>query len=100
MNGEKVFLPKIVQPYENFVYKIMYIKKEEQMTRKKYLLYILLFNAVGLLLLFFMQLFQGYLFGNPQKLPEVHWALSFNTAISFVTNTNWQAYSGERSCFC
>lgn len=95
MNNEKVFLSKIVQPCENFVYKIMYIKKEEQMTWKKYLLCVLLFNAVGLLLLFFMQLFQGYLFGNPQKLSGVPWDLSFNTAISFVTNTNWQAYSGE-----
>ena len=95
MNGEKVFLSKIVQPCENFVYKIMYIKKEEQMTWKKYLLCILLFNAVGLFLLFFMQLFQEHLFGNPQKLSGVPWDLSFNTAISFVTNTNWQAYSGE-----
>ena len=45
--------------------------------------------------LFLLQLLQGVLPGNPQGLPGVKWDLSFNTAVSFVTNTNWQAYSGE-----
>lgn len=49
----------------------------------------------GPLLLFLLQLLQGFLPGNPQGLPGVPWDLSFNTAVSFITNTNWQAYSGE-----
>lgn len=97
MNGEKVLFSKILQPCENLIYKVMHIEKEEQMTWKKYLLCVLLFNVVGFLLLLSMLLFQGFLFGNPQNLSGVPWDLSFNTAVSFMTNTNWQAYSGENT---
>ena len=57
----------------------------------------LLFNGIGLVFLFLLQLLQGVLPGNPQGLPGIKWDLSFNTAVSFVTNTNWQAYSGENT---
>ncbi len=67
------------------------------MNWKKYLLSVLLFNGIGLVFLFLLQLLQGVLPGNPQGLPGVKWDLSFNTAVSFVTNTNWQAYSGENT---
>lgn len=95
MNGEKVWLSKILKPCEHFVYKIMRVDEGEDMGWKKYTGSVLLFNLFGFLLLFFMQLFQGYLPGNPVGLPNVSWDLSLNTAVSFMTNTNWQAYSGE-----
>lgn len=95
MNGEKTFLSKILTPCENAVYKVMRVNKEEQMNWKKYAASVLIFSGIGLVFLFLLQLLQGVLPGNPQNLPGVKWDLSFNTAVSFVTNTNWQAYSGE-----
>lgn len=95
MDGEKTFLSKILTPCENAVYKAMRVDKDEQMNWKKYLLSVLVFSGIGLLFLFLLQLLQGFLPGNPQHLSGVKWDLSFNTASSFVTNTNWQAYSGE-----
>lgn len=95
MNGEKTFLSKICVPCEKVVYKLMRVKSEEQMTWKKYSISVLLFSGISLVVLFLLQLFQGILIGNPQGLPGVKWDLSFNTAASFITNTNWQAYSGE-----
>ncbi|KQN53768.1 potassium-transporting ATPase subunit KdpA [Erwinia sp. Leaf53] len=61
----------------------------------RYLLAILLFNAGGLLLLFVLLMNQASLPLNPQQLPDLRWDLALNTAVSFVTNTNWQAYAGE-----
>ncbi|WP_176518326.1 potassium-transporting ATPase subunit KdpA, partial [Pseudomonas faucium] len=58
---------------------------------------LLAFNLAGFLLLFAVLLLQGYLPLNPQHLPGQEWSLAFNTAVSFITNTNWQAYSGEAS---
>ena len=95
MNGEKTFLSKILTPCENAVYKVMRVNKEEQMNWKKYAVSVLVFSGIGLVFLFLLQLLQGVLPGNPQGLPGVKWDLSFNTAVSFITNTNWQAYSGE-----
>lgn len=95
MNGEKTFLSKILTPCENLVYKMMKVDKEEQMTWKKYTVSVLIFSGIGMVFLFLLQLLQGALPGNPQNLPGVKWDLAFNTAASFVTNTNWQAYSGE-----
>ena len=97
MSGEKTFLSKILTPCENAVYKVMRVKKDEQMNWKKYAASVLIFSGVGLVFLFLLQLFQGVLPGNPQGLSGLKWDLSFNTAASFVTNTNWQAYSGESS---
>ena len=95
MDGEKTFLSRILTPCENAVYKVMRIKKEEELSWKKYAVSVLIFSGIGLIFLFLLQLLQGVLPGNPQNLPGVKWDLSFNTAVSFVTNTNWQAYSGE-----
>ena len=95
MNGEKTFLSKILTPCENAVYKVMRVKKDEQMNWKKYAVSVLIFSGIGLIFLFLLQILQGVLPGNPQGISGVKWDLSFNTAASFVTNTNWQAYSGE-----
>ena len=95
MCGEKTVLSKVLTPCENLVYRVMRVDKEEQMTWKKYAISVLVFSGIGLVFLFLLQLVQGVLPGNPQGLPGVKWDLAFNTSASFVTNTNWQAYSGE-----
>ena len=95
MSGEKTFLSKVLTPCENLIYKVMRVDREEQMTWKKYAVSVLTFSGVGLVFLFLLQLLQGVLPGNPQNLSGVKWDLAFNTSASFITNTNWQAYSGE-----
>ncbi|VTP65248.1 potassium-transporting ATPase subunit A [Leclercia adecarboxylata] len=66
-----------------------------EMDWRHYLLAILLLNGVGLAVLFAMLMLQGYLPLNPQQLPGLSWHLALNTAVSFVSNTNWQSYAGE-----
>lgn len=61
MDGEKTFLSRVLTPCENLVYKAMRVKKDEQMNWKKYLLSVLLFNGIGLVFLFLLQLLQGVL---------------------------------------
>ncbi|NCB34162.1 MAG: potassium-transporting ATPase subunit KdpA, partial [Erysipelotrichia bacterium] len=95
MNQEKTFLSKFLTPCEDLIYKVMRVKKDEDMSWKKYLVSVLAFSAVGFVFLFLLQMFQGFLPGNPQNLPGTSWHLAFNTSSSFVTNTNWQSYSGE-----
>ncbi|PUW66921.1 potassium-transporting ATPase subunit KdpA, partial [Cronobacter sakazakii] len=69
--------------------------RQEEMDWKRYLLAILLFNTLGLMLLFAILMCQGVLPLNPQNLPGMSWHLALNTAVSFVANTNWQSYAGE-----
>ena len=95
MSGEKTFLSKVLTPCENLIYKVMRVDREEQMTWKKYAVSVMIFSGIGLVFLFLLQLLQGVLPGNPQHLSGVKWDLAFNTSVSFITNTNWQAYSGE-----
>ena len=95
MNGEKVFLTRILKPVENLIYKVARIDCEEQMGWKKYALSIVVFSVFGLLILFGLCMLQGILPGNPEGIEGNSWHLAFNTASSFVTNTNWQSYSGE-----
>ncbi|WP_418455895.1 potassium-transporting ATPase subunit KdpA [Allofournierella sp.] len=95
MVGEKTFLSRVLQPVESGVCRICRIDPGEQMTWKKYALAVGLFSAFGFLFLFLLNLLQGFLPLNPEGIPGCSWHLSFNTTASFVTNTNWQAYSGE-----
>lgn len=95
MSGEKTFLSKVLTPCENLIYKVMRVDREEQMTWKKCAVSVMIFSGIGLVFLFLLQLLQGVLPGNPQHLSGVKWDLAFNTSASFITNTNWQAYSGE-----
>ena len=92
MNGEKTMFSKVFKPFERAVYKVLRINPEEQMNWKKYLACVICFSGAGLVFLFLLQILQGYLTLNPQKIGNVKWDLAFNTASSFVTNTNWQAY--------
>ncbi len=95
MYGEKTFLSRLLDPCEHLVYKIMRIDPNKEMTWKKYAASVLVFSAIGFVFLFVLQLVQGLLPGNPQHFGNVSWDLAFNTAASYVANTNWQAYSTE-----
>jgi potassium-transporting ATPase potassium-binding subunit len=82
-------------PIENIIYKWSGVNQAQEMHWKQYLWALLLFNGIGLIAVFGMQVAQGLLPLNPEHLRNVDPLLAFNTAVSFVTNTNWQAYSGE-----
>ncbi|XUA18096.1 potassium-transporting ATPase subunit KdpA [Citrobacter sp. OP27] len=79
---------------EGGLWRLMGISSQE-MNWRQYLLAILLLNVLGILVLFAMLMLQGVLPLNPQHFPGLSWDLAMNTAVSFVSNTNWQAYSGE-----
>ena len=97
MNGEHVFLSRLLGPCERGIYKLLRVDSEEDMSWKKYALCAIAFNVFGLLFLFAVLMLQGVLPWNPQNMPGLSWHLAFNTAASFTTNTNWQTYSGEYS---
>lgn len=97
MNGEHVFLSKLLIPCEKMTYKLLCINEKEDMTWKHYALSVALFNGVGFILLFILHMIQGLLPLNPEGLGGTSWHLAFNNAASFITNTNWQAYNGESS---
>ena len=95
LSGQSNFLTKIGAPFEKILYKICGVDSKEEMGWKQYLFAVLVFNFVGFLFVFFVLMFQGSLPLNPANLPNLSWHLAFNTAISFMTNTNWQSYGGE-----
>lgn len=95
MAGEKVFLTRVLAPVEKGIYRMMGVKSDEEMGAKKYALSVLLFSVICLVFLWLLQVMQHVLPMNPESMGSVRWDLAFNTAASFVSNTNWQAYSGE-----
>ena len=95
MDGEKVFLSKILVPCEKGIYKMLGINKDEEMSWKKYAISIIGVSIISFLFLFGILLLQGVLPLNTEGVKGLSLQLAFNTAISFITNTNWQAYSGE-----
>ncbi|WP_255467173.1 potassium-transporting ATPase subunit KdpA [Raoultibacter phocaeensis] len=95
MAGEKTVLGRVLSPVEGVLYRIIGVDKKENMNWKRYLIAALLFSAISLIVLMALLMCQGFLPFNPEGLPGLSWDLAFNTAVSFVTNTNWQAYSGE-----
>ncbi len=95
--GEDHIIKPVFGWLERLVYRTIGIDSTEEMNWKSYTYSLLLFSFFGLVLLFLLQVFQGYLPLNTEKLPNVSWHLAFNTAASFVTNTNWQSYSGENT---
>ena len=95
MSGERTIVSKALGPVERGIYKLLRINADEDMSWKTYLASALLFNLFGFLVLLLILLFQGRLPWNPQGFGSLSWHLAFNTAASFVTNTNWQTYSGE-----
>jgi potassium-transporting ATPase potassium-binding subunit len=91
-----VFLTRIVKPIENIIYKIIGTNSSQEMTWKQYAVSLVFFNILGLVVLFLLLFFQSA-FINPQHFSGFSWDLAVNTAVSFVTNTNWQNYAGESS---
>ena len=85
----------VLGPVERLFYRMCGIKPDEEMSWKKYAASVLLFSAAGFFFLYLLQRLQGILPLNPQKFAGVPPDLSFNTAVSFITNTNWQSYGGE-----
>jgi len=80
---------------EKLIYRLTGIDPYEETNWRVYTFNLIMFNLVGLLLLFAIQLLQSKLPLNPAGLPNVPWHSAFNTAVSFMTNTNWQGYAGE-----
>jgi len=95
MTGQKVFLTRVLTPVENGIYKIMGVRSDEEMGARKYAFSVIIFSAVCLIFLWALQMLQGFLPLNPEGIKATSWHLAFNTSASFVSNTNWQAYSGE-----
>ncbi|MGH8853736.1 MAG: potassium-transporting ATPase subunit KdpA, partial [Telluria sp.] len=84
-------------PVERLLYRLGGVAPEADMGWKRYALALLVFNGIGALFVFALQRLQAWLPLNPQALGNVSPDSSFNTAISFVANTNWQGYSGEQT---
>ncbi|MBR8165681.1 potassium-transporting ATPase subunit KdpA [Burkholderia vietnamiensis] len=95
VDGEAPLLSAIGRPVEKLIYRVAGIDPNAEMGWKAYALALLLMNAVGVLVLYALQRVQQWLPLNPQALPAVSPDSAFNTAVSFVTNTSWQGYSGE-----
>ena len=95
MAGERTLFSRVLVPVENVVYRCIRVDRTEEMGWKKYLVSTLAFSLICLVGLTAILMLQNLLPGNPEGLPGLTWDLAFNTAASFVTNTNWQAYSGE-----
>ncbi|MDT8717797.1 potassium-transporting ATPase subunit KdpA [Clostridium sp. 19966] len=93
--GEKAFGDKVFNPIDNFIYKICGIDKKEEMGWKKYVVVLILVNAVMTFAAYLVLRVQSYLFLNPNGIGNMEQSLTFNTVISFITNTNLQDYSGE-----
>jgi K+-transporting ATPase ATPase A chain len=93
--GENTFLSPVIKPFERLIYWFSGIHSSEEMRWKQYGGSLLIFNALGFAVVYFLQIFQKNLPLNPQGFGNVSWDLAFNTAASFMTNTNWQAYCGE-----
>jgi K+-transporting ATPase ATPase A chain len=93
--GERTFMSPVMGPVERFVYRITGVRPQEEMDWKTYAFVMLLFTLVGLVTLYLLQRLQAILPFNPQHLGAVSPDLSFNTSVSFNSNTNWQSYGGE-----
>lgn len=91
----KTWLDKLLKPLEKLTYRFCRIDTKKEQSWKEYLLSTLTFSAFSLVLTLIWLGCQHYLFLNPAKIASLSWDLNFNTAASFVTNTDWQSYSGE-----
>ena len=92
---ERTFLDPVLRPVERLIYRLTGVDETREMRWTEYAVAMLLFSLVSMLVLYLLQRLQGYLPLNPQGLPGVAPDLAFNTAASFTTNTNWQAYVPE-----
>ncbi len=95
MEGRPIAPLRAGAPLERLIYRLCGIDPAERMGWKQYAVALILFNALGALLVYGLQRLQLWLPLNPERFPNVSPDSSFNTAVSFATNTNWQGYSGE-----
>ena len=93
--GERTFLDRVLGPIERFIYRASGINSKDEMDWKIYTIAMLTFNVLGLFFVYALQRLQGILPLNPQGLAAVSANSSWNTAVSFASNTNWQGYGGE-----
>ncbi len=93
--GQRHFMLPVFGWLEKLTYRFSGINVLKESDWKSYTFDLLVFNLSGFIFLFLVQIFQSYLPLNPANLPDVSWHSAFNTAVSFVTNTNWQGYAGE-----
>ena len=93
--GQACGMDRVMGPFERLIYRVCGVRATEEMDWKTYAVAMLLFNVTGLVALYALQRLQGYLPLNPAGFGAVAPDLAFNTASSFITNTNWQAYAGE-----
>ncbi len=93
--GETTFLEWLIHPLERICYRMLGVNPQDEMDWKKYSIALLIFSAISFLVVYLLLRFQELLPLNPQKFSALAPDLSFNTAVSFVTNTNWQNYGGE-----
>lgn len=82
---------------ERLIYKFAGINQSEEVNWKSYTFGLIILNIIGFVVVFLLQLIQEYLPLNPEQLQNVSWHSAFNTSVSFMTNTNWQGYSGENT---
>lgn len=95
-NREKTFMDPVLRPVERLLYRVTGVDETHEMRWTEYAVSMLLFSVVSMLVLYLIQRVQGFLPWNPQNFGAVKPAhLAWNTAASFTTNTNWQAYGGE-----
>ena len=94
-SGKKNILFPVFGWLEKLIYKGASVNPEEETNWKTYTFSLLIFNALGLFVVFLLQITQSFLPINPAHLGQVSWHSALNTAISFMTNTNWQGYAGE-----
>ena len=95
--GERQFLSPLLGWLERLIYRVARVDVAEEMTWARYTAVVLIFNFLGMFTLLGLQTGQAWLPLNPAGQSNVDFGLALNTAISFVTNTNWQAYSGENT---
>ncbi|RYZ64043.1 MAG: potassium-transporting ATPase subunit KdpA, partial [Proteobacteria bacterium] len=95
MRGEAQLAQRVLGPIERVFYRLGGVDAAQEMPWKRYAASVIVFNLLGALVVYGLQRVQHMLPLNPAGLPAVDPALSFNTAVSFATNTNWQSYSGE-----
>lgn len=96
-SGQRTFLHPILRPLESLVYRFLGIDENSEMSWKTYSFSLIAFNLIGIAALLIFQLAQKHLPLNPGGFGPVRWDTAVNTAVSFVTNTNWQSYSGEQT---
>jgi K+-transporting ATPase ATPase A chain len=93
--GEARIAQKLLGPLERLLYRLFGVDPDEEQTWRRYAVAVIVFNVLGVLAVYALQRLQAHLPGNPNALPAVDPKVAWNTATSFATNTNWQAYGGE-----